>query len=160
MEEIDPSPLIASLAKIADAKMDKPYNDVMDLLDDLLCEFDLTFVKDWSIACAMHFVQSEVIAKGETLDSGDIRKFVIPALVQVWNIDYADAIAMNRLVLAISIHIWGHGIIGTPKVLSCPSEREILLLAQLAVALSTRVALGAGSEHYGDPLRQIATAMA
>ena len=67
---------------------------------------------------------------------------------------------MNRLVLAISIHIWGHGIIGTPKVLSCPSQREIRLLAQLAVALSTRVALGAGSELYGDPLRQIAAAMA
>ena len=160
MESFDPSPLIASLANIADAKMDKPYNDVMDLLDDLLLEFDQTSVKEWAIACAMHFVQSEVIAQGKTVDSGDLRKFVIPALVQVWNVDYADAIAINRLVLEISIHIWGHGIIGTPKMLSCPSEREVRLLAQLAVALSTRVALGAGSVHYGDPLRQIAVAMA
>ncbi len=59
----NPSPLIIALANIADAREGQPYNDAMDLVDDLLIDFDPQLVKDWSIACAMHFVQDQVINK-------------------------------------------------------------------------------------------------
>ena len=156
----NPSPLIIALANIADAREDQSYSDVMDLVDDLLIDFDPQLVKDWSIACAMHFVQDQVINKNHQLDAGDLRKFVIPALVQTWNLDYLDAIAINRLLLELSIHIWGHGITETPKMLRYASGKEILLLAQLAVALSSRTALAADCERSGDPLRLIGAAMA
>ena len=156
----NPSPLIIALADIADAKEDKPYTEVMDLVEDLLVDFDKGFVKDWSIAAAMHFVQQVAITPNHDLDATDLRKFVIPAMVQTWNIDYSDAIAVNRLVLDLSIHIWGHGITETPKMLRYASDREILLLAQLAVALSSRIAILDRCEHYGDPLRLIGAAMA
>ena len=48
----NPSPLIIALANIADAREDQSYSDVMDLVDDLLIDFDPQLVKDWSIACA------------------------------------------------------------------------------------------------------------
>ena len=156
----NPSPLIIALADIADAKEDKPYTEVMDLVEDLLVDFDKEFVKDWSIAAAMHFVQQVAITPNHDLDATDLRKLVIPAMVHTWNIDYADAIAVNRLVLDLSIHIWGHGITETPKMLRYASDREILLLAQLAVALSSRIAILERCEHYGDPLRLIGAAMA
>ena len=63
----NPSPLIIALANIADAREDQSYSDVMDLVDDLLIDFDPQLVKDWSIACAMHFVQEEVINKNHQL---------------------------------------------------------------------------------------------
>ena len=85
---------------------------------------------------------------------------MIPALVQTWKLDYLDAIAINRLLLELSIHIWGHGITETPKMLRYASGKEILLLAQLAVALSSRTALAADCERSGDPLRLIGAAMA
>ena len=50
----NPSPLIIALADIADAKEDKPYTEVMDLVEDLLVDFDKGFVKDWSIACLLY----------------------------------------------------------------------------------------------------------
>ena len=48
----NPSPLIIALANVADAREDQSYSDVMDLVDDLLIDFDPQLVKDWSIACA------------------------------------------------------------------------------------------------------------
>jgi hypothetical protein len=43
----NPSPLIITLADIADAKEGNPFTEVMDLVDDLLVDFDKGFVKDW-----------------------------------------------------------------------------------------------------------------
>ena len=59
----NPSPLIIALANIADAREGQSYYDAMDLVDDLLIDFDPQLVRDWSIACAMHFVQDQVINK-------------------------------------------------------------------------------------------------
>ena len=76
--------------------MDKPYNDVMDLLDDFLLEVDQTSVKEWAIACAMHFVQTEVIARGKVRMRGIVKTGLMVG-VAVATTNRRFAIAWDRL---------------------------------------------------------------